>query len=201
MDTARSARPELINLQTRRPHIHSSVILVTFDKLYTAHPDERLGRPHAWPTLGAGDSDCVQGQRGPHSQPPQSSGKPRSRCVPYYRMCSADTLLVGLQHVIESSLSDLTVCASLIAHLGVLSPNETLDDINTRDLRAILVDALRAELTLLLKTKTPKERLSNLTKATVRPPPLPSHIAPSQPRTCTVPPFSPSPARCPYSCG
>jgi len=58
----------------------------------------------------------------------------------------------------------------LIAHLGVLSPNETLDDINTRDLRCILVDGLRGEMTLLIKTTTPRDRLANLEKAAVSSP-------------------------------
>lgn len=72
-----------------------------------------------------------------------------------------------LQSKITSCISDLTVCSSLIGHLGVLSPNETLDDINTRDLRCILVDALRAEIILLLKTTSGKERIVNLEKAKV----------------------------------
>lgn len=74
-------------------------------------------------------------------------------------------------------MSDLRLCSSLITHLGVLSPNEILDDINTRDLRSILVDGLRGEMTLLLKTTSPKERIANLAKATVRRP-LPG-LAPS----------------------
>ncbi|KAM0792254.1 hypothetical protein ACM66B_004948 [Microbotryomycetes sp. NB124-2] len=70
-----------------------------------------------------------------------------------------------VQVQLQSALSDLTVCASLITHLGILSPNETLDDINTRDLRCLLVDSLRAHLQVLVKTKGGVERIQWLDKA------------------------------------
>lgn len=73
------------------------------------------------------------------------------------------------QKQLQSCLADLRLCWSLVGHLGVLSPNETLDDINTRDLRCILVDGLSGEMLLLLKTTSGKERIANLEQATVSP--------------------------------
>ncbi|KAK4053761.1 Type 2A phosphatase-associated protein 42 [Microbotryomycetes sp. JL201] len=71
----------------------------------------------------------------------------------------------AVQVQLHAALSDLTVCASLINHLGILSPNETLDDINTRDLRCLLVDSLRAHLETLVKTRGAVERMQWLDKA------------------------------------
>jgi immunoglobulin-binding protein 1 len=53
--------------------------------------------------------------------------------------------------------------------LGILSPNETLEDINTRDLRCVLVDCLRGELEVLAKTKGGVERIGWLQRARVIP--------------------------------
>ena len=72
---------------------------------------------------------------------------------------SADRLTPLEQSLISTTLSDLTLCASLVAHLGVFSPNETLEDISTRDLRALLVPALEAQLCLLVRTKGGSQRL------------------------------------------
>lgn len=71
----------------------------------------------------------------------------------------------GEQSLISTTLSDLTLCASLVAHLGVFSPNETLEDISTRDLRALLVPALEAQLCLLVRTKGGSQRLEWLHRA------------------------------------
>ena len=67
------------------------------------------------------------------------------------------------------ALSDLTLSSSLISRLGLLSPNETIDDINTRDLRCVLVDCLRAELEVLARTKSGVERVHWIQRARVRP--------------------------------
>ena len=67
----------------------------------------------------------------------------------------------------QAALSDLTICSSLISRLGILSPNETLEDINTRDLRCLLVECLRGEMEVLVKTKGGKERVQWLTRAKV----------------------------------
>ncbi|GAA5881543.1 hypothetical protein JCM3774_002018 [Rhodotorula dairenensis] len=71
----------------------------------------------------------------------------------------------AIQSLISSTLSDLTLCASLVAHLGVFSPNETLEDISTRDLRALLVPALEAQLCLLVRTRGGSQRLEWLQRA------------------------------------
>jgi immunoglobulin-binding protein 1 len=76
-------------------------------------------------------------------------------------------LVIIAQALLQSSLSDLTLCSSLINHLGILSLNETLEDINTRDLRCVLVDCLRGEMEVLAKTKAGTERISWLERAKV----------------------------------
>ncbi|MBZ6370357.1 MAG: IGBP1/TAP42 family protein [Microbacterium hominis] len=78
---------------------------------------------------------------------------------------SADRLTPLEQSLISTTLSDLTLCASLVSHLGVFSPNETLEDISTRDLRALLVPALEAQLCLLVRTKGGSQRLEWLHRA------------------------------------
>ncbi|KAK4058916.1 Type 2A phosphatase-associated protein 42 [Microbotryomycetes sp. JL221] len=72
------------------------------------------------------------------------------------------------QHVqtrLQAALSDLTVCSKLINHLGILSTNETIEDVHTRDLRCLLVDSFRAQLEVLAKTKGGQERLQWLDRA------------------------------------
>ncbi|GAA6047684.1 hypothetical protein JCM3770_001626 [Rhodotorula araucariae] len=70
-----------------------------------------------------------------------------------------------VQRLVAQTLSDLTLCAKLIDHLGVLSPNESLDDIATRDLRCLLVPSLQAHLALLVRTRGGVERLEWLRRA------------------------------------
>ncbi|GAA5984674.1 hypothetical protein JCM11641_004556 [Rhodosporidiobolus odoratus] len=69
------------------------------------------------------------------------------------------------QTLLTSTLSDLTLSSKLINHLGVLSPNETLEDISTRDLRCLLVEAVQGQLCVLAKTKGGEDRLKWLKKA------------------------------------
>ncbi|KAG0142357.1 hypothetical protein CROQUDRAFT_67356 [Cronartium quercuum f. sp. fusiforme G11] len=64
----------------------------------------------------------------------------------------------AVQSKIAAALSELTLCASLITRLAVLSPNETLEDITTSDLKCISVDGLRGMLLTLKKTKGGNER-------------------------------------------
>ncbi|PRQ73630.1 hypothetical protein AAT19DRAFT_15197 [Rhodotorula toruloides] len=71
----------------------------------------------------------------------------------------------AVQSLITQTLSDLTLCASLISHLGILSPNETVEDISTRNLRCVLVPALQGQLALLVRTKGGVERLEWLNRA------------------------------------
>ncbi|KAI8455348.1 TAP42-like protein [Phakopsora pachyrhizi] len=67
-----------------------------------------------------------------------------------------------VQTRIVSTLSDLSLCAALISKLAILSTNETIEDINTSDLKCIAVDALRGMLQLLLKTSGGSDRKRNL---------------------------------------
>lgn len=73
----------------------------------------------------------------------------------------------SIQQLLQATLADLNLANKLINHLGILSPNETLEDINTSDLRCLLVDALSGQLCLLAKTKGGKERITYLNKASV----------------------------------
>ncbi|GAA6006328.1 hypothetical protein JCM10207_000606 [Rhodosporidiobolus poonsookiae] len=70
-----------------------------------------------------------------------------------------------VQSQLSQTLSNLALAASLIQHLAILSPNETLDDIATRDLRCLLVEAQRGQLSLLVRTRGGQERLTWLNRA------------------------------------
>ncbi|GAA6004985.1 Tap42p [Rhodotorula paludigena] len=70
-----------------------------------------------------------------------------------------------IQALVASTLSDLTLCASLIDRLGVLSPNESLDDLSTRSLRCLAVPALQGHLALLVRTRGAHDRLEWLARA------------------------------------
>ncbi|GAA5958084.1 hypothetical protein JCM3765_002803 [Sporobolomyces pararoseus] len=71
----------------------------------------------------------------------------------------------SIQQLLQATLADLNLANKLINHLGILSPNETLEDINTNDLRCLLTDALSGQLCLLAKTKGGKERVKYLNRA------------------------------------
>jgi len=75
----------------------------------------------------------------------------------------------SIQQLLQATLADLNLANKLINHLGILSPNETLEDINTNDLRCLLTDALSGQLCLLAKTKGGQERMKYLNKAAVSP--------------------------------
>ncbi|KAH8917111.1 TAP42-like protein [Atractiella rhizophila] len=69
------------------------------------------------------------------------------------------------QSLLHLTLSHLDLAQSLIDHLSLLSPNETLEDINTADLRCLLVDGLRGELETLARCRGTEERKVWLTRA------------------------------------
>jgi immunoglobulin-binding protein 1 len=69
--------------------------------------------------------------------------------------------------LIKLTISDLILSNSLINHLAILSLNEELQDLNTKDLNCLLVNVLLAQLYLLLQTTTQLERKLILLKSTV----------------------------------
>ncbi|GAA5932817.1 Tap42p [Sporobolomyces koalae] len=71
----------------------------------------------------------------------------------------------SIQRLLQDTLADLTLANKLINHLGILSANETLEDVNTNDLRCLLTDALSGQLCLLAKTKGGQERVVYLNRA------------------------------------
>ncbi|KEI36487.1 uncharacterized protein L969DRAFT_90808 [Mixia osmundae IAM 14324] len=70
-----------------------------------------------------------------------------------------------VQAKLLSVLADLRLCRSLVDHLGVLSPNETLEDLSTATLRVLLLPAYQARLTPLLKSPSSIERQTHLSQA------------------------------------
>jgi len=70
-----------------------------------------------------------------------------------------------VQSALAKTLADLDLSHKLIDHLGVLSPNDTLDDLSTRNLRCLVVPALQAQLALAVRTRGGQERLEWLHRA------------------------------------
>ncbi|KAF8844830.1 serine/threonine protein phosphatase PP2A-associated protein [Paxillus ammoniavirescens] len=68
------------------------------------------------------------------------------------------------QELIRDALSDLIQLNSRIADLSLFSPNETLEDISTRDLIYISIPYIRAEVQNRVRTTNRDERMSNLTQ-------------------------------------
>ncbi|KAJ3715711.1 serine/threonine protein phosphatase PP2A-associated protein [Lentinula raphanica] len=66
------------------------------------------------------------------------------------------------QDIIQSSLTDLRTLQSRIAGLSLFSPNETLEDISTRDLVYLLVPYVHAQVQDRVKTVSKDERLPSL---------------------------------------
>jgi hypothetical protein len=73
--------------------------------------------------------------------------------------------LTERQVLVASALSELALCASLIVHLAVLSPNETLDDLTASTLRCLLVPALQGDCELQVRTTSTIARRDALNKA------------------------------------
>ena len=69
--------------------------------------------------------------------------------------------------MIKLTISDLILSNSLINHLAILSLNEELQDLNTKDLNCLIVNVLLAQLYLLLQTTTQSERKLILLKSNV----------------------------------
>lgn len=84
-------------------------------------------------------------------QPPASSSSSKSNPTP------ASTL--------QSLLSNLSLCASLISHLALLSSNETLAELSTPTLPCLLVPYYTGMLDLQTRTKDYKTRIEVLKRA------------------------------------
>ncbi|KAH9820552.1 TAP42-like protein [Melampsora americana] len=67
-----------------------------------------------------------------------------------------------IQSKILCSISNLKLCDKLIKRLGILSTNETIEDITTKDLKCLTVNGLIGMLTTLRKTNGGNERKSFL---------------------------------------
>ncbi|KAF9227779.1 TAP42-like protein [Gyrodon lividus] len=68
------------------------------------------------------------------------------------------------QELIREALSDLIQLNSRVANLSLFSPNETLEDISTRDLVYLSIPYIRAEVQNRVRTTDRDERLNNLTQ-------------------------------------
>jgi hypothetical protein len=79
----------------------------------------------------------------------------------------ASLLIQDPQELIRDALSDLIQLNSRIADLSLFSPNETLEDISTRDLVYISIPYIRAEVQNRVRTTHRDERMSNLTQVQV----------------------------------
>lgn len=66
------------------------------------------------------------------------------------------------QTQLASLLANLSLCASLVAHLQLLSANETIDEVSTSTLRCFLVPYYSAMLELQRRTKDYKSRIQAL---------------------------------------
>ncbi|KAJ7074175.1 serine/threonine protein phosphatase PP2A-associated protein [Mycena amicta] len=66
------------------------------------------------------------------------------------------------QDLVRSSLADLTALNARIVGLSLFSPNETLEDISTRDLIYLLVPFALAELQSRIRVEQPAEDIANV---------------------------------------
>lgn len=71
------------------------------------------------------------------------------------------------QDLVQSCLSDLKLIQSRIIGLGLFSPNETIEDISTRDLIYLLVPYVYAQVIERIRTTERDERLASLAQAQV----------------------------------
>lgn len=67
------------------------------------------------------------------------------------------------QSDLRAALDDLKELAANVESLGIFSPNETIEDISTRDLVYLFVPFVQAQLYNRIATPSPRERLGNLT--------------------------------------
>ncbi|KDQ61168.1 hypothetical protein JAAARDRAFT_191276 [Jaapia argillacea MUCL 33604] len=78
---------------------------------------------------------------------------------------SLPTIDDSTQALISSSLSDLNTLASRITALSLFSPNETVEDVSTRDLVFLFVPFVMAEVEGRVRTLEMEERLSRLLRS------------------------------------
>ncbi|KAG5220903.1 serine threonine protein phosphatase pp2a-associated protein [Salix suchowensis] len=71
------------------------------------------------------------------------------------------------QNIVQSCLSDLKLLQSRITGLGLFSPNETIEDISTRDLVYLLVPYIYAQVIERMRTTEREDRLASLAQAQV----------------------------------
>ena len=80
---------------------------------------------------------------------------------------SGDWSLPATQAALTSTLADLSLCQSLVAHLALLSSNETVDELSTSTLRCFLVPFYAGMLELQRRTRDYKARIEVLNAANV----------------------------------
>lgn len=80
---------------------------------------------------------------------------------------SGDWSLPATQTALTSTLSDLSLCQSLVAHLALLSSNETVEELSTSTLRCFLVPFYAGMLELQRRTRDYKARIEVLNAANV----------------------------------
>lgn len=78
-------------------------------------------------------------------------------------------ILMIWQEQIQSILNDLKSVHTRIVEISLFSPNETLEDISTRDLVYLFVPYVLSEMQGRLKTVEREERMASLKQAEVRP--------------------------------
>ena len=85
-----------------------------------------------------------------------------------HSILSSVSVLPCLKELIRSCLKDLKTMQSRLAALSVFSPNESLEDIGTKDLVYLFVPYVQSELLDRVKTTGITERLQVLEQAQVR---------------------------------
>ena len=83
-------------------------------------------------------------------------------------LSSGDFSSAAAQASLQSTLASLSLCASLISHLALLSSNETIDEISTPTLRCFLVPYYAGMLELQRRTKDYLQRQEVLKAAQTR---------------------------------
>lgn len=78
------------------------------------------------------------------------------------KAANGSTLDEATQQLLYRSMKDLSVLQGRIDALGLFSPNETLDDISTRNLVYLSVPYVKAEIQNRIRTLDPDERIASL---------------------------------------
>ena len=98
----------------------------------------------------------------------------RTRCGGIYSgilFCDSSSclaLIIPLQDLVKATLANLTTLSLRIQSLSLFSPNDTLEDISTKDLIYLLVPFVSAEVKGRLKTIDREERISVLRETQVQ---------------------------------